>query len=254
MTEAFEAAVDLARHLAVGVVEAVHDVFPAFALLRNVQVFHGDQFGDGEAVMDFHHRDFVARIANAGFLVGALRRDARRVEVRAVPGIVLALESVRQRQLQSLDGNRVLLPHRTGDFRRRDDGAGRAVRHAAAIEEPKRFGNHRRIEALLLGDRLLQVRLGILGPVGVTLHRHMCDGAFQIFLGDAVLGAIGGCKLRKITRRRTVGGPKRRQAGAFALRQTAITGVFQFLNAQRQRDVACSGRDGIDGASEGFRT
>src|SRR5215475_45244 len=42
MAEAFEAAIDLARHLAVGIVEAVQDVLPALALAGDVQVFHGD--------------------------------------------------------------------------------------------------------------------------------------------------------------------------------------------------------------------
>src|SRR5690242_4590731 len=70
MAEALEAAVDLAGDLAVGIVEAVEHVLPALAGLRDVQVFHGHELGDREAVVHLEHRDFLARILDAGFLVG----------------------------------------------------------------------------------------------------------------------------------------------------------------------------------------
>src|SRR5690349_11501759 len=55
VSEAFESAIDLTGHLSVSVVEAVHHVLPRLAFLRNVQVFHRDEFGDREAVVHFHH-------------------------------------------------------------------------------------------------------------------------------------------------------------------------------------------------------
>ena len=130
--------------------------------------------------MHLHHRDFVARVFDAGFFIGALGCNARGVKITAVPGIVLALQPVRQRKLQRLHSDDVLLAHRLRNFRRRDDGAGRTVGHAAAIEQAERLGNHRRVQALFFGDGLLQMRLGILRAVGVALHRHMRDGALQI--------------------------------------------------------------------------
>ncbi len=100
--------------------------------------------------MHLHHRDFAARILDARFVIGALGRDTCGMEVTAVPGIVLALQAVRQRKLQRLDRDDVFLAHGARDFRRRHDGAGRAVRHAAAIEQAQRFGDHRRLQALSL--------------------------------------------------------------------------------------------------------
>src|SRR5260370_16042292 len=62
MAEAFQAAVDLAGDLAVGVVEAVQDVFPALAGLGDGQSFHGYELGDPEAVVHRAARDLVARV------------------------------------------------------------------------------------------------------------------------------------------------------------------------------------------------
>src|SRR5450755_402465 len=61
MAEAFQPTVDLAGDLAVGIVEAVEHVFPALAGFGDVQVFHGDELGDREAVVHLEHRDLVAR-------------------------------------------------------------------------------------------------------------------------------------------------------------------------------------------------
>src|SRR5215467_12774020 len=55
MAGALQPAVDLARDLAVGVVEAVEHVLPALARLGDVQVLHGHELGDREAVMHFEH-------------------------------------------------------------------------------------------------------------------------------------------------------------------------------------------------------
>src|SRR5688572_3121140 len=112
MTEALETAVDLAGDLAVGVVEAVEHVAPALAGLGDVQVFHGHELGDREAVMDLEHRDFVARALYAGLFIGLLRSDARGVEVAAIPRIVTRLRAVRDRELQCLDADDVVLAER----------------------------------------------------------------------------------------------------------------------------------------------
>ena len=52
MTEAFQAAVHLARNLAVAVVEPVQDVGHGTALFRQEQIFHRHEFGDREAVVN----------------------------------------------------------------------------------------------------------------------------------------------------------------------------------------------------------
>ena len=88
----------------------------------------------------------LARLVDAGLLVGALGGDARGGEIAAVPGVVLRLQAVRHRDLQRLDGDHILLAEAPGDLRRGDDGAGRAVAHAAAVVEAERLGHHRRIE------------------------------------------------------------------------------------------------------------
>src|SRR5690348_13629048 len=50
VAEAFEAAIDLARHLALGIVEAVEHVLDRAALGRDEEILHGHQLGDREAV------------------------------------------------------------------------------------------------------------------------------------------------------------------------------------------------------------
>ena len=61
MAEALQAAVDLARHLAVGIVEAVEHVLDGAALGRDVQVLHGDELGHREAVVHLDQADLLAR-------------------------------------------------------------------------------------------------------------------------------------------------------------------------------------------------
>ena len=70
MTEAFETAVDLARQLAVRVVETVHDIAPPLAFAADVEVFHRHEFGNGETVVHFGEAHLFARIGNARLGVG----------------------------------------------------------------------------------------------------------------------------------------------------------------------------------------
>ena len=79
------------------------------------------------------------------------------------------LTSIGERQLQRLDGHDVLFAERLRDFRRGHDAGRRAVGHAAAVEQTEGLGNERRIKSLLFGDRLAQMRLLVLGSVGVGL-------------------------------------------------------------------------------------
>ncbi len=52
--------------------------------------------------MRFDQRELLARLVDAGLLVSALRRGARRGEVAAVPGIMLRLLAVGDGELQRL--------------------------------------------------------------------------------------------------------------------------------------------------------
>ena len=82
----------------------------------------------------------------------------------------------------------------------------------------------------------------------------MRNRALQIFLGDAVLGAIGRRKLREIAGCGPVRVPQRIERPLLALRQAAIPRVLQFLDAERQRDIASAGRDRINRPAKCFRT
>ena len=252
MAEALEAAVDLAGDRAIGVVEAVEHVLPALAGLGDVQVLHGHEFGDGETVMDLEHRHFVARTLDPGLFVGFLRRDARGVEVAAVPRIVARLRAVRDGELQRLDADDVLLAERLGDLGRRDDGRGRTVRHAAAVEQAERRGDHRRVEDGFHLDGLLQMGLRILGAVLVALPRDVADRLLEVLARDAVRGHVGGGELGEVARRRAARVPQDLQRAATAARQAAVAGVLELLDADGQREIGRARGDGIAGAAEGL--
>ncbi len=147
MAETFQPAVDLAGQGPLGVVETVEHVEDRAALGGNMQVFHGHQFGHGKTVMHFDQVDLFAGVGDPGFAIGARGGDAGGGEIAAVPGVMLRLDAIGDGDLQGLDGDEVVLAERTGDLGRRHDGAGRAVRHAAAIVKPERLGDGRRVQA-----------------------------------------------------------------------------------------------------------
>src|SRR5690606_40039979 len=84
MTKALEAAVDLAGNAAIGIVEAVEHILHRLAFLRDEEILHGDKLGDREAVVHLDEREFLPRIVDARFAVGAFRGRARRHEVAAI--------------------------------------------------------------------------------------------------------------------------------------------------------------------------
>ncbi len=202
--------------------------------------------------MHLEHRDFLARILDAGLFVGLLRGDARGVEVAAVPGVVARLRAVRDRELQRLHRDDVLLAHCLGDLGRGDDGRRRAVRHAAAVEQAERRGDHRRVQDGVHLNRLLQMGLRILGAVLVALPRDVANRPLEVLARHAVRGHVGGGELGEVARRRAVGAPQRLQRAATAARQAAVAGVLQLLDAQRDRDVSSARGDGVAGATEGL--
>src|SRR5205085_10716637 len=102
MPEAFEPAVDLTRDFSVGVEEPVHHVARRAALRRDRQILHGDELGHREAIVRLDEIDLLAGILYARLVIGALGGDAGRGEIAAVPGIVLRLHPVRNRELQRL--------------------------------------------------------------------------------------------------------------------------------------------------------
>jgi hypothetical protein len=94
VAETLEAAVDLAGHFAVGIVDAVEHVSDRLTVLGQEQVLHGDQLGDREAVVHLGHADFAARILDAGLLEGALCGDAGGGDIGAVTVAETALLAV----------------------------------------------------------------------------------------------------------------------------------------------------------------
>ena len=187
---------------------------------------------------------------DAGLLVGARRGGARGREVRAVPLVELHLLAVGHRELQGLHAHEILLAQAARDVGRGDDRRRRAVRHAAAIVQTERVGDHRRLEHGLLGDAVAQVRLRVLRAVVVALHRDMRHRALEVFLVDAVLGAVGRGELRERARRRDVGPGHVLQRAATALRQAAVAGVLELLDAERERDVDRAGGDRVHRTAE----
>ena len=89
MAKAFQPTIDLTWDLPVGVIKAVHDVVNCAAFGRDMQIFHGHQFCNGETVMYLNQTDLVARLLNTCFLVGALCCSTGRYKMAAIPGIVL---------------------------------------------------------------------------------------------------------------------------------------------------------------------
>ena len=251
MAEALQAAVDLAGDLAVAVVEAVEHVLHGAALGRDVEVLQRHEFGNGEAVVAFHETELLTRALDAGLAVGTRGRDARRGEIAAVPGVVLLLDAVGAGDLQRLDRDDVLLAEAAGDLRCGHDGRRRAVADAAAVVQAERIGDQRRVQHVGLGDGALQVRLWVLYAVGMALDRDVGHGALQLVAAHAMFGAVGRGKLSETAGRRKVRPPQRRRGAGVEAGQAAEAGVLQLLDAQRQRDVAGTGRHGVDGRTEG---
>ena len=106
-----------------------------------MQVLHGDKLGHRKAIVHLDQAQLLARLVDAGLLIGALGGDTRGREVAAVPGVVLRFQAVGDGDLQGLDRDEILLAEALGDLGRGDDGAGRAVAHAAAIIKAERFGD-----------------------------------------------------------------------------------------------------------------
>ncbi len=99
--------------------------------------------------------------------------------------------------------------------------------------------------ASCFADGLAQMGLRVLGAVGMALDRDMRDGALQVLTRNACVSrdrrwrAARNCPAPNRWR------PLRRQRAAAAARQTAVAGVLQLLDAQRQRDIARAGRHGV---------
>ena len=182
MTETFQATIDLTGIAAVGVEGAVEHRSHGLTLFRELQVFHGHQLGNRETVMDFTHGDLGLGIFHPGLIVGALCRDTGGLEVGAVPALMAGFDAVGYRNLQCLDGNQVVLAQAPGDLRCGNDGAGGAVAHTTAIEQPDGLCYIGRIQHLFLGDFTAQVGLRILDAIGVALDRDVGHGALEVGL------------------------------------------------------------------------
>ena len=74
--------------------------------------------------------------------------------------------------------------------------------------------------------------------------------ALEVGRRDGVLGTVGRAELGKAAGRGEVRPGHVIERAAAALRQAAITGILELLDAQRQRDVGCAGRYGVDRAAE----
>ena len=157
------------------------------------------------------------RIGDPRLLVGLRAALARRHEMLPVPLVEAPLVAAGDGKLDRLDGDEFLLPERSGDLRRRHDGAGGPVAHAAAVEEPQRVGDDRGGHDLLHRHRFTQMGLGVENAVGVALPGDVGDRPFQILVGDAEFRGVGRGELGEEARRRGVGEPlpdERAETGA----------------------------------------
>src|SRR5260221_6425164 len=204
--------------------------------------------------MRLDQRELLARLVDAGLLIGALRGGACRGEITAVPEIVLRLLAVGHGELQRLHRDEIALAEAPRDLGRGDDGGGGAVADAAAIEEAERLSHHRRLQHGVVGDLVLQMRLRIAAAIVVALHRDMRHRLLEVVARHAVLGAVGGGELGEAAGRRDIGPEHRIERAAPALRQPAIAGVLELFDAERQRDVAGAGGNGVGRAAERLGT
>jgi len=77
MAETFQPAIDLAGDGAFGIIKSVENVMNGIAFLGDVQVLHRDQLGHRKAVVHLNQVDLLARVVDAGFLIGALGGNPR---------------------------------------------------------------------------------------------------------------------------------------------------------------------------------
>ncbi len=187
MTEAFQAAINLARDFAVRVIEAVHHIIDRSPLVRDIEILHRHQFGNGETVMNFKHADLFTWLGNASFLIGTVRRRPGGYKMAAVPRVMLRFPTVGCRKLQRLHGNQVCLAEGFRNLRRCNDRTGRPVTHAAAIKEAKGLRNHRSIHDFVFVNLVAKMGFGVLGSVIMALDRDMSHRPFHVILADAML-------------------------------------------------------------------
>ena len=207
VTETFQTAVDLARLRAVAVVAAGEDVGRRAALIGKPEILHRDKLGDGEAIVDLGQRELGAWVFDPRLGIGAPRRLPRVEDIGAVPGAVAHLPAVARGKLHRLDGHGIAAPEPARDVRGRDDRAGGAVGHAAAVVEAKRVGDHRRLENRLHVDRLAQMRARVLRRVLMALPAHMRHRALEVVAVEAMLGDVGAGQLGERAGRGAIGQP-----------------------------------------------
>ena len=95
--EALQTAVGVHGQLALQRERAGLDVFLDLAPRAELQVFHDGELGDGEAVMHLGHADLLARVLDAGLLVGG---DAAAVGLLHVGEVVIWLSQPSRRPWQ----------------------------------------------------------------------------------------------------------------------------------------------------------
>src|ERR1700678_200207 len=85
MTEAFEAAIDLAREPAIAIVESIQNVAHGPPLVRQEQILHGHELGNRQAVIHLDEAELGARLGDARLLVSLRGGVTRVADVASVP-------------------------------------------------------------------------------------------------------------------------------------------------------------------------
>ena len=180
MAEAFQAAVDLAGYRAIPIIAAVAYVVGCTTFVRQSQIFHQHKLGDRKAIVHFDQVDGASRIFDARLGVGPRPRrsessvcgfpfhEAWPISTPLLGASCRALTETRSRR-----------PRLRAIFGRCHDGAGRAVADTAAVEHAERIGDGGRIENLLFGDPVAQMRLRIACGILVALYGYVRHGALQ---------------------------------------------------------------------------
>src|SRR5262249_26797566 len=143
VTERLQTAVGIHGQLAVEVERAGEHFLPAGSARREAEVFHEDELGRREAVVDLGHGELLARILDPRLSVGVRGGGDDLVERRVVVvGVDRAGRGPRD-EGQRLDVQR-LVRVAMRVLRADDDGGRRAIAHTGAVENAQRARDERR--------------------------------------------------------------------------------------------------------------
>src|SRR5215470_8413920 len=156
VTERLQAAVRIHSQFAIEVERAGEHFLPAGAARREAEVLHEDELGRREAVVDLGHGELLARILDPGLRVRVRGGGNDLVERRVVVVGVDRAGGGPRDEGQRLDVQR-LVRVAMRVLRADDDGGGRAIAYAGAVEDAQGARDERRARDRVLGHFLAEL-------------------------------------------------------------------------------------------------